>query len=87
MKAIFASLLLLAAVLVSAGCSYPTSETHPELCQQVELSANKDICLHRVAVTKADASLCAQIEGVQRRDLCYTDLAQGNGFATGVNLD
>lgn len=71
--------LLLGSSLFLAGClGNPSRPPKPELCQQVSLAENKDLCFHRVAVTTGKVEYCSQIKDMNRKDLCLMDLAEGN---------
>ncbi len=72
------------ALLLLTGCLGSTRTPKPELCNQVSIPANKDTCFHRVAVTLGDPKYCSQIAEVNTRDLCLSDLAQGNTWPTGA---
>ncbi len=77
-------LLSIAGIILLAGCLGSSQRpAKPELCNQVSILTNKDNCFHRVAVTLGDAKYCGQIADANTRDLCLSDIAQGNTWPSG----
>lgn len=78
-KAIFLVSFVVLLVLFS-GCFQKTRAPNPALCERISLQQNKDICYHRVAITKDDSILCSKIADLSERDNCYMDLAVGRTY-------
>ncbi|MBI2597986.1 MAG: hypothetical protein HYW50_02215 [Candidatus Diapherotrites archaeon] len=81
LHAIFAAFLVFM-VGISGCLSAFGREPKPELCNQISNSLSKSNCFHRVAVRTGNSVYCSAISELSVMDLCFSDLAEGNTWAS-----
>lgn len=75
--------VFLAGVLLTGGCLDGFGRKPvPELCNRVAGAVARDNCFHQVAVRTGESVYCARVLDLSVRGRCYTDLAQGNTWAS-----